>query len=176
MIKKLTIIGIYLLLINCASFPKIESENFQQLTEKNIAEINGIYSNFAENSEKHKHLTLSGRLTSTKLKDTISDIKIEVLNSKEIRFSFIKNQQEIESKIVKYKLQKDGFLLLKNKNFRSHGIPWIFGDYEIRKYEIGLTSSGNLIMEGVEQREGAHLMILWSPSNNYKFTDIYKKK
>jgi|SRR5690554_4763642 len=176
MMKKLTIIGICLLFINCASLPKIESEDLQHITEKNIAELNGIYSNFAENSEKYIHLTLSGRLTSLKLKDTISEVKIEVLNDKEIRFSFLQNQMEINSKIVKYKLQNDGFLLLRNKNFRLHGIPWIFGDYEIRKYEFGLSKSGSLIMNGIEKREGAHLIILWGPSNNYKFTDIYGKK
>lgn len=176
MIKRLIIIGVCLLFINCASLPKYESENLRQLTDKNIAQINGTYSNFAENSEKHIHLSLSGRLTSEKLKDTVSDVKIEILNSKEIRFSFLKTQKEIASKIVKCKLQKDGFLLLKNKNFRLHGIPWIFGDYEIRKYEIGLTTSGNLIMNGVEKRKGAHLIILWSPSHTYKFTDIYNKK
>lgn len=174
--KKLTIIGICLLFINCASLPKFESEDLQHITDKNISELNGIYSNFAENSEKHIHLTLSGRLTSSKLKDTISEVKIEVLNENKIRFSFLQNQMEIDSKIVEYKLQNDGFLLLRNKNFRLHGIPWIFGDYEIRKYEIGLTNSGSLIMNGVEKREGAHLIILWSPSYNYKFSDVYEKK
>ena len=175
MMKKLRIIGICLLFINCASLPKFESEDLQHVTKKNIANFNGIYSNFAEHSAKHTHLTLSGRLTSSKLKDTISEVKIEVLNDKEIRFSFLHNQIESDSKIVKYKLQNDGFLLLQNKNFRLHGIPWVFGDYEIRKYEIGLSKSGCLIMNGVEKREGAHLIILWSPSNNYKFTDIYEK-
>jgi hypothetical protein len=173
--EKLKIIGICLLFINCASLTKFDSEDLQHITEKNIANLNGIYSNFAENSEKHIHLTLIGRLTSSKLKDTISEVKIEILNDKEIRFSFLQNQIESDSKIVKYKLQNDGFLLLKNKNFRLHGIPWIFGDYEIRKYEIGLSKSGRLIMNGVEKREGAHLIILWSPSKNYKFTDIYEK-
>ncbi|WP_452227650.1 MULTISPECIES: hypothetical protein [unclassified Lacinutrix] len=177
MIKRFTIIGICFLFLNCASLPKYESENLLHLTEKNITQLNGTYSNYSENSKSRIYRSFLGRLTSSKIKDSVSEIKIEVLNSKEIRFLFLKNQKEIHSKTVKYKLQNDGFLLLKNRNFRLHGIPWILGDYEIRKYEIGLSNSGNLVMNGVEKREGAFLIIFWGPPGKaFKFTDIYSSE
>ena len=176
MFEKLKIIGISFMFINCASMPKLALSSHQHITEKNITKINGTYSNFAANSDKYTHLTISGRLTSSRLRDTISEIKLKILNDKKIQFSILKDQKEIDSKIVKYEIQNNGLLLLRNKNFRLHGIPWFFGDYEIRKYEIGLSNNGNLIINGIEKREGAHFMILWSPNIDYKFSDIYERK
>lgn len=80
MIKKLTTIGICFLLVNCASVPKYESNNLVELTEVNISRINGFYNNFAENTPKYNHLTFSGKLTSDKLKDSISKFEIEIIN------------------------------------------------------------------------------------------------
>ena len=176
MYKKLIIIGISFLCMDCASIPKFEPGDQQHLTKKSITKLNGTYSNVTETSENHIHRTISGRLLHPKRKDSVSQVKINVLSDKEIQFSFLKNRAEIGFQIVKYKLQNDGFLRLRNKNFRLHGIPWVFGDYEIRRYEIGLSNTGSLIMNGVEKREGAHFIILWSPSINYKFSDIYEKK
>ncbi|WP_417194996.1 hypothetical protein [Bizionia sp.] len=175
MIKKLTFIGICFLLANCASLPKYESNDLVKLTENNISQINGIYSNFAENKPKYSHLSFSGKLTSDKLKDSISKFEIELLNDKKIRFSFLDNKDQINSKIIKYKIQDNGFLFLKNKNFRLHGIPYILGDYEIRKFEIGINNTGNLIMNGVTKRDGAIFIIIWGPPGGaIKFTNIYK--
>lgn len=174
MIKKMLIIGIFFLLSSCASLPDTSSLNTQQLTEKNIKQINGVYNNSTKNTTKRWYHTVSGKLTGKQLKDTISHVKIEVLKNEEILFSFLKYKTKIDSKIIKYKITKDGFLLLKNKNFRLHGIPYILGDYEIKKHEIGLSNLGHLIMNGAEKREGAFLIIFWGPPGaTSKFTNIY---
>ena len=173
--EKLAIIGSCFLFLNCASIPKIESKDLHKLTKTNITIINGLYSNFSENSGRQQNQSISQKLMPSKLSDTASRVKIEVLDEKSIRFSFFKNQTEINSKIIHYKLENKGTLRLHNKNFRLHGIPWLFGDYEIRKYQIALSNSGNLIINGVEKREGAHLIILWSPSIHYTFSNKYKK-
>lgn len=163
---------------SCACIKNYEESDLRRIT--NVKEIEGEYENKSSENENLEHKAMKNYIDfMNKIQDTteIRSVKISIVNDKKIQFLFksiggIENIYESN-----FKLNKNGFILLKNKNFRltGLGIPYIFGGYQINKTEVGLTKQNQLILNGVTIDEGAILIILPASFPRTNFREKYNK-
>jgi len=104
----------------------------------------------------------------------ISSVKIKILNNKMLKIDFTLNHKTLKSKIIKYRLRNNGFIKLRNNNVKISGIPFIFGEYDVNKYEIALNNNRDLILHGIEDSQGG-LIIILSSGFALEVNRIYKK-
>ena len=178
-ISKLFFLLLIGLLQSCASINKYEEDDLKKIS--NVKEIEGEYKNKSSENENLKYRNIKSYIDiRNKIKDTteINSVKIIILNDKKIQFSFktVNGTENIYES--NYKLNKNGLILLKNKNFRltGLGLPYIFGGYQINKTELGLTKQNQLILNGVKVDEGAILLILPASFPKTNFREKYNKK
>ncbi|MBS7787647.1 hypothetical protein KIH23_10090 [Flavobacterium sp. CYK-55] len=173
---------IFNLIIGCASFSKkVAFENNAIINEESIKQLNGTYeigiTKAITKFENLKPVTIEkdsiNRLglyeilkeTNQELREDIKNniesyhVKIEVKNKNTIFFALLKNEKLIDSSKMKFKL-KDGFVYLKNKNFKTFGVPIIAGNFELNRTKIGLNNSKNLILYNSYFLYGAILVII----------------
>lgn len=146
---------------NCGSLPKYKKDDLKPIT--NEKQIEGVYKNYKTDSLKLLHNSLNGEINWRKKEvdsTKYSSVKITVLNNKRLQFDFQVENEIKKSKIVKYRLRNNGFIKLRNRNFRICGIPLIFGEYEVKKYELGLNHNNDLILHSIDDSGGGILIIL----------------
>jgi len=157
----------------CATIPKYKDADL--IAIGNITNIEGVYENVPSNVEYRTYKTFDNAINWRKSKnDTIkfTSVKVKVLGDKLIQFTFLNTRNETKIINSKYKLNRNGFVTLKNRNFKLTGLPYIFGGYQINKIELGLTNQNQLILNGTKIDEGAILIIM--PATIPKTAFIYK--
>ncbi len=162
-----------LTLVGCASVPNYKDSDLLPIGD--LYKIEGEYKNIPTNVEYRSYKTFDNVIDWRKKKSDTSKIafvKVKVLNEKFIQFSFINEQSENKVIKVKYKIEQNGFVTLKNRNFKLTGLPYIFGGYEINKVQLGITKENQLILNGTKVDEGAVLLIL--PATIPKSDFVYK--
>jgi hypothetical protein len=167
------------LFTSCASIKNYEENDLKKIT--NVKEIEGEYENKSSENENLKHKNIKSYIDfRNKIKDTteIRSVKINILSDNKIQFLFRTENGNENNYESKYKLTKNGLILLKNKNFRltGLGLPYIFGGYQINKTELGLTKQNQLILNGVKVDEGAILIVLPASFPKTNFREKYNKK
>lgn len=163
------------LLYSCGGIKKFKDANFRpiEFAEK----IEGVFNNMLEDSLKFHHNSFNGELNwRNKNRDTTSfeSFEIKVLNEKLLKIDFYKNNKLSKSRLLRYRLRNNGFLKLRNQNFRISGIPYIFGECDIVKFELGLTKANNLILHGYREHAGGLLIVL-SSGRAFSVNKIYNK-
>lgn len=162
---------------SCASIHKYEESDLKEI--KDVNEIEGIYENSETQNRKLNYQTIKSIIDfRNKIKDTteIKSVEIKILDESKIQFIFKTLNGKDNKYSAAYKLNKNGLILLKNKNFRLTGLPYIFGGYQINKTEMGLTKQNKLVLNGVKVDEGAILIILPASFPKTKFTYKYDRK
>ena len=168
--------SIFLAVVGCGAIPKYEKKNFVPV--KNLKDIEGEYDNYPDNNTKFEYQTINNIINWKANKiDTfkVHSVTIKVANQI-IEFISHKENGETVFKKVSYQLKDNGFIFLKNRNFRLTGIPYILGYYDIKKLELGLTNQKDLIINGIEQSEGALLFVLGSSSPKHNLNFVFKRK
>jgi len=161
-------------MLNCGGIPKYKDNN-QKITK--ATQIEGEYKNFDNDSLKFYHNSINGEINwRPKHIDTtkFTSVKIQVLNDKRLKLDFISNSTILKSRIIKYRLRNNGFIKLRNRSFRVSGIPYIFGDYKLFKYEMGLTQTNDLILHGHKEEAGGILVVL-SSGRTYTINHTYQR-
>ncbi|OAQ38499.1 hypothetical protein A5893_13825 [Pedobacter psychrophilus] len=162
----------------CLTIPKYKKSAIKPINDSRLLE--GTYSNFNNNGINHRTAfqLINWKANKINNADTtnFSTFNIRILNDRTLSFNFSNSLGRTETKKVKFRVQDNGFFILRNHNFRLIGIPYILGYYDIKKMEIGLTEKNELIINGVEKGEGAILIVLGSgyPKTNFSLT--YEKK
>lgn len=156
---------IYLILLGlCFSCGGIKTYKCNDLKKMNdVSVIEGVYENMPQDSAKFYHRSFNGNINwRKKTKDTTSfeTFEISILNKKRLKIDFFKSDSLIKNRVLKYRLRNNGFIKLRNNNFRIFGIPYVFGDYEMNKYQLGLTKDNNLILHGYTEEAGGLLIVL----------------
>lgn len=164
------------LLQSCASIKNDEENDLKKMMH--AKEIEGEYENISSENKNIKLRSIKSYIDfRNKIKDTteIRSVKISVLNDKKIQFSFKTVNGTENNYQSNYKFSKNGLILLKNKNFRLTGLPYIFGGYQINKTELGLTKQNQLFLKGVKVDEGAILIILQASIPKTNFREKYNR-
>ncbi len=158
----------------CLTIPKYQKSAVKPIQEIRLLE--GTYSNFNNNgiNNRNAYQLINWKANNVFSGDTtyFSAFNIRILNDRTLSFSFSNSLGRTETKNIKYRMKNNGFIFLRNRNFRLTGIPYILGYYDIKKMEIGLTEKNELIINGVEKGEGAILIVLGSgyPKTNFSLT------
>ncbi|WP_353779868.1 hypothetical protein [Winogradskyella sp. 3972H.M.0a.05] len=165
-----------LLLCNCGGIPKYKDGNQRFLTNPKL--IEGEYNNYNNDSLKLRGNSINSKINWRKKRlDTTryTSVKIKILNEKQLRFDFIKNDSTLKSQTFKYRLRKDGFIKLRNNNLQVVGVPWLFGGYKNVMYDLGLTKTDDLILHGYSE-EAAAVMVALFAGRRYDIKNIYKRR
>lgn len=173
--KHIIYILIGLLIFNCARMPRYRANDHHPITD--ARQIEGEYKNFDNDSLELHYRSLNGRINwSPKRidKTQFTSVKFEVLNEKQLKLVFVKGDTILKSQIITYRLRNNGFMKLRNRNFRISGIPYVIGEYEICKYQLGLTKTNNLILHGYTERSGGLLIILMS-GKTFKVNQTFER-
>lgn len=182
-------------IVSCANFPKA-IVNPYIINEENINSVNGKY--------YFKELNRSSLTDSTSFSYSKTDIgfthtffdeidsrlftkpieidssesysfELKVLNSKRIELNYLENEKTIRHHIIKYKIKDDGYLYIKNRNFKIKGIPYLFGEFNVKKNRITLNKENNLIFESSEFSSGGVALLMVYPVGKAKYQKIYER-
>lgn len=159
---------------SCAPFPKYYS-NKQPLTQTTISRVNGHYkvnalidtdslenySDSIRNNAFAKFFRGNGRGSRETMEvdnfNTYS-FSVKVLSSKIIEIQYFKDGVSFRRFILEYELKNDGFVYLKNKNFKFSGIPYILGGIDIKRLRFTVFDK-SLIIDEVYHSSGGLLLI-----------------
>lgn len=159
--KHIIYIVIGVVVFSCGGIPKYKDNNLKPIT--NVKQIEGEYKNFDNDTLEWHQNSLNGKINwRSKHEDTthFTSVKFKILNDDRLKLDFLVDQEVMKSRIIKYRLRNNGFIKLRNRNFRISGIPLVFGEYDIMKYELGLTQTNNLILHGYNEQVGGILIVL----------------
>lgn len=184
--KLLYIFTLFIFTSSCASFSKDRIVDFH-LTESNFAEFNGVFSNevllniFDEDQDIDKESFLK-EIDRKLIKDTLVfdkewdyKFKLQVINSRQTEIQYIENDKIIRRRIIKSEIGKDGFLYLKNKNTKFIMLPHVFGAIDVKKVRLSINGGKDLVLEVVQHRSGAMLLIVFRSYNNFHSIKTYKR-
>ncbi len=194
-IKLITGLIIVNLCFGCACFPK-KQETTQYLNKGNINALNGTYgikpiyasqtvdSTSMWYSERNltSYSTLFKELDSRIIQKEI-DIEegkmygmgLEILNEKIIKLKFIKEDSIVKQKRIGYRLKDDGYLYLKNNNFKMRGIPYLLGDFNKKRSRITLNKENNLLFETSEFSSGGLFFLKVYPIAKMKYEKVFER-
>ena len=186
--KILSIIILTILCTGCVTFDKT-LQNSNPLNIENVREINGKYAIVAKNdslnnynqsnwinnnflSEIDRKVVFNiPKLDSTK----IYFFDLEILNDKKISINFLENEQIIRNETLRYKLENDGYLYLKNKNVRPLLIPYIAGSIDISKTRLTLDKNSNLIFDSTNHRSGGFAIVIFAGGSSWDYRKEYER-
>jgi len=187
--------------VGCAPFSKkVTLNDHTYLNSESINKLNGTYeinaskiiykssrdnkTKIFENDSVDKYYNLfhfvkteNQELRADSIKNLIKkyDVRIEVLDKKKISFSLLKDNLKVDSSIVNYKIKNDGYIYLKNKNFKSNWIPILCGNFSINRTRLSLNNENSLILNNSNYFHGAILVII-GDSRSFKFEGRYNRK
>jgi len=181
--------------ISCATFPK-NIANQYIINKENVNSLNGKYSlnemyrssltdstsfSFSNSDVGFNHTffdEIDSRMFAKRIE--IDSLKsyyfvLKVLNSKNIEIIYLENESSIRRQTIKYNL-KDGYVYLKNRNFKIKGIPYLIGDFGIKKIRVTLNKEKNLLLETSEFSSGGVALLMVHPVGKLKYQKIYERK
>ena len=182
-------------MVSCANFPKT-IVNPYIINEENINSVNGRYSIKEINrSSLTDSTSFSYSKTDIGFERTIFDeidsrmytqsieidssksyyFELNVLNLKRIEINYFENNKTIRQHIITYKIKDDGYLYLKNRNFKIKGIPYLFGEFNVKKNRITLNIENNLVFESSEFSSGGVALLMVYPIGKVKYQKIYER-
>jgi hypothetical protein len=185
------------LLFGCATFSKkVTFENQIVLKRETISKINGFYDikslksiwkfenlkpDLVENDSINRFPLYITIKTNNEYRNGTNanlencKVKVEVQDEKTIAFSLLEGENVIDNIEVEYKIRKDGYLYLKNENFKTKWIPGLCGNFELNRTRIGINEENNLILNHSYFIYGAVLFII-GDTKSTEFGSEYKRK
>lgn len=189
----LIILGFLFILEGCALFKsKYQVDQNKILTKENLIKINSAYNDApiltilknqlfpkkTYESDTSYRFRLSAYISKNEIEKEArvnkQYIKLQLLDNNHLAFIRISNLINVDTIVFKYVLKNDGYLYLKNNNFKINGFPFIFGGYEINRRRIGLNSEDNLIFESSYYIYGAALIFI-GDDRKVKQSSLFKK-
>ena len=132
--------------------------NFQKQTleDQNVDSLryNNAY-DFLLNKSYNKNLKSDG---TNKLKNNI-EINLKLENNNLLKVKVIENQKIIKDTTLTGKF-RNGMFYLNNKYLECNGVPYLFGGCRNSKRRIGITKTGNLLINEAVNNEGAILLLI----------------
>ena len=189
--KRIIIIGmlcmLYGTLFSCASFSK--QALVSPIKQGNLDRLNGTYAIIAQQDSDENNrdgayfnaIEKFDRKYAKNLRDSVvrygTDsyfVRLNILNEKETKIHFMKNETVRRTLSVKSKLKKDGFLYIKNRHLRWMGLPYVFGILDKKRIRIGVDTNENLVVDE-SHHSSLGFLILFNKASTEHITSTYKK-
>lgn len=160
----------------CASIEKYKGSD--HLPVSNIKQIEGEYQNLPD-SIPNQYFSLYNIVTWKESKPDTNKyewVVLKVIDDKHLEFSFRGFGGNPKVVLTRFMLRKNGLIFLKNAYFHLNGLPYIFGDYQVKRTRIGQTKEGALLVNGTIINEGAVLFILPAGFPKHNFSYKFKRR
>jgi len=182
--------------ISCATFPKTKKNKYSIIKEK-VNSLNGKYalkeiyrSSLTDSTsfsfsprDSGNNLTFFDEIDSRMFAKSIEIDSskgyyfiLKVTNYKKIEIDYLENETSIRQQTIKYKFKGDGYIYLKNRNFKIKGVPYLFGDFDVKKIRLTLNEEKNLLLETSEFISGGVALLMVVPTGKTKYQKIYERK
>ncbi len=155
------------------------------MTENTLSSFNKKYESVSHSSfvtknklDNSKPSELFKVLTdSTRFSSVVNEQYVDVSfpNKSNVLFKLYSDTNLIKQINISGKLKKNGFFHLDNKLRKCHGLPYILGGCFIRKTRLGLSNSGDLILNNAVDNYGAFMLILGF-GYRYNVAYLYRTK
>jgi hypothetical protein len=99
--------------------------------------------------------------------------EIKLIENHQIEVSYLKHKISFRKFILEYDLREDGYIYLKNRNFKILGIPFLWGGIDIRKLRLNCVDN-YLIIEEVYHSSGA-ILLIFGDSKTWNYTNKYER-
>jgi hypothetical protein len=196
--NKITNYSFFLIAVSiagCATFPK-DMVNPITMNDQNIHSLNGNYLFFEINrspltdstsfsyseSDIGFHHTIFDEIDSRFFAKSIKidssksySFDLNVLNTKRLELNYLENETVIKRHTVRYSIKEDGYLYLKKRNFKIKGIPYFFGEFNVKKNRMTLNKENNLIFESSEFSSGGVALLMVYPLGKAKYRKTYER-
>ncbi|MEQ1800173.1 MAG: hypothetical protein ABL872_19610 [Lacibacter sp.] len=176
-----------LLLQGCVTF-KDGLKNPNPLSEQVIKSLNGIYQVRDKESDSVKsnvfwaYNDFFNEIDRKLIKDTAAfdtlstkKFKLEILNKKRLQINYIKNENIVRTRIIKVRLEADGYLYLKNKNVGFILIPFLAGAIDVKQTRMTLNGEGDLLFDVANYRGGAFFFFIFLSWQNSSYRKTYAR-
>lgn len=195
----LTVLILSMIMFSCATFSKKGfRKEVDKLEETNLTMLNGNYSfypikRYIGNDKKqndsvpnslrynnaydfliNENYQKSREFDSLRMKDNEYQITLNLENKNSLRIKVFENSLVIKDTLLAGKYKK-GMFFLDNTFLECRGIPYLFGGCTHNKRRLGLTKSGNLLVNEAVDSSGA-LLIIIAAGYSYNATFEYKKQ
>jgi hypothetical protein len=109
--------------------------------------------------------------------DTTSTRKfqLEIINKNHLQVKYVKDEKIIRTRIIKTKLEKDGYLYLKNKNVGFILIPYLAGAIDVKKTRMTLSEKGDLLFDVAHYHGGAFFFFIFLSWQNSSYRKTYTR-
>jgi len=195
-VNLLGLLFIGLTISSCASFSKSEiRRELVQIEKENLSQLDGLYTldftkayqigsasnvqellpvsewqtnayDFSLNNSDDTRLLFNPEVSS----EVTYQLSLKLENDTELRVGVLEDSEEIASTVLKGKYKGGMFYL--DDNFQDcEGIPYLFGGCYTNNRRIGLTQSGNLLINRAIKDTGAVLFLMRS---GYKYNVSYE--
>ncbi len=193
----LTFFALSLMLFSCATFSKKDfRKELIPLEETELSELSGRFS--VQPVKKHWHFrkedpdgkdtaafqlynayyfltnTKENTFNLSKRRNADYFLQLMVRNTDSLQVQLVESSRVISETVLAGKL-KNGMFNIDNAYLSCNGIPYLFGGCRNNKRRIGVTKSGNLLINEAVSNEGALLLIIGS-GYNYNVTYEYERK
>lgn len=156
--KNLKYLAIILLIISCNGIKKLNIEE-----TNNISTISGLYQNDTINGKNIVQLlnrTLTKDTLYTKNIQDYNKFAITEIDDKKLKIILYKNN--IQSDIREFEYKKfDNIYLLKNKNVRIVGVPFLAGIIDSKRLYIYKKPDKSLKIKNLVDRSGAIFLVIF---------------
>ena len=100
---------------------------------------------------------------------------LQILNSKKIQINYFENGIKIRQHTINYKLKTDGYVYLRNKNFKVNGIPYLIGEFNVKRSRLTLNNKKQLIFQSSQFSSGGIALLMVYPLGKAKYQKIYQR-
>lgn len=169
--KNLKYLAIIFLIISCNGIKKLNIED-----NNNISTISGLYQNDTINGKNIVQLLNRKLIKDTLYSKNIQDYNkfaIKEIDDKKLKIIFYKNNIQTDIREFDYK-KADNIYLLKNKNVRIVGVPFLAGIIDSKRLYFYKKSDNSLEIKNLTDRSGAILLVMFLFNEHHQKTITYK--
>jgi len=169
--KNLKYLALIILFVSCGGFRKI---NFQNV--KKDSTISGIYQNDTIHSENILQILDRKVIKDTLYNENITNYnKFSIIENENNKLEIILYKNDVKKIKREFKFKKvNEVYILKNKNFKIAGVPFLFGRIDIKKLYLYKNLNNDLEIRTFEHRSGAAFLIIFLSGETQQKTAIYK--
>ncbi len=179
------------LAFSCASFPPRQEPSTTFLNTNNINLLKGNYAIDHTYSNPTKDTTIAWNFSHSDLgryptffdelnngifikgirknSSKVYTFSINSISAKKLKISYYENDSVIKQNKIRYNLKDDGYLYLKQRNFKVIGFPYLLGALKLKRSRITLNNENNLLFETSEVTTGGAILF-------YLFVPVFKSK
>ncbi|MBR9921032.1 MAG: hypothetical protein GYB31_09350 [Bacteroidetes bacterium] len=172
---------------SCMTFSQMAVKP-KTLSKENPPDLSGTYAFMPKRVENYKkearghfinlsimldrHLMGSGNFLDT---SKVDRFELQIVDENRLQFRWLERDSLIYEEDCKMKVDKEGYVRLKNKNIKFILLPYVMGALDYTKLRFALNGDGDLVCDVATHRSGAFLFFVFFSWNTSKYRLSFPK-